>query len=309
MELRATGVFPANVTAQGTDGQIDLAQTKAVVEFLFSKGVDGLHVCGTTGEFASLSLDQRKAVAEASLEAANGQGTIMVQVGAVSTADSCKLAKHAADIGAHVVSSVPPFYYPASRRSVVNHYQRIAEACGLPVIIYDNPTSTGFTVTHPIARELAEQGKVHGIKLARHDMYSLARMADINDGKFIVYPVETLYLAGLATAPTAGTIGSMSNWIPEAFVGIKRNFEGGDIKRAAWLQRLVCALLEVYMVDEIPATKALLSHRGVLCGQTWEPLLPLTKKQQEKLFNRIDAFQLDYGSLAEVRGGAESTAG
>ena len=97
MELKATGVFPANVTAKGPDDKVDLDQTKAVVEFLFSKGVDGLHVCGTTGEFATLSVDDRKAVAAASLEAANGQGTIMVQVGAVSTADSCELAKHAAN--------------------------------------------------------------------------------------------------------------------------------------------------------------------------------------------------------------------
>ena len=133
MELKATGVFPANVTAKGPDEKVDLAQTKAVVEFLFSKGVDGLHVCGSTGEFATLSLEDRKAVAKACVEAANGRGTIMVHIGAVSTADSCMLAKHAADIGADVVSSVPPFYYPATRQSAMNHYRRISDACGLPV--------------------------------------------------------------------------------------------------------------------------------------------------------------------------------
>ena len=301
MKFEATGVFPANVTAKGPDGKIDLKQTKAVVGFLYSKGVDGLHVCGTTGEFATLTVNDRKAVAEASIEAANGRGTIMIQVGAVPTADSCELAKHAAQAGADAVSSVPPFYYPTTKESVLNHYRRISDASGLPVIIYDNPHTTGFTVTVEIAQELAEGGYVHGIKLARQDMWSLARLGNINKGEFIVYPVETFYLAGLATAPIAGTIGSMGNWIPEAFVGIKRNFEAGNIKRAAELQRLVCELINVYVYEEMACTKALVEYRGVSCGEPWEPLLPLTKEQRESLYKRIENFELDFDSLAEVK--------
>jgi len=306
MEFNAKGVFPANVTAQGGDGKIDLKQTAAVVEFLYSKGVDGLHTCGTTGEFATLTVEQRKAVAETCIQAARGRGTVMIQVGAVATADSVELAGHAAKAGADAVSSVPPFYYPTTREAVINHYTRIAEASGLPTIIYDNPVTTGFTVTVDIVEELAGKGLIHGIKLARQDMYSLARIANLNDGKLIVYPVETFYLAALATAPRAGTIGSMSNWIPEAFVGIKRNFEAGNIKRAAYLQRLICELINAYMDCEMPATKALVAYRGVPCGTTWEPLLPMDDARIKKLYKAIDAFGLDFDDLAEVKGHVSS---
>jgi dihydrodipicolinate synthase/N-acetylneuraminate lyase len=301
MNFTAIGVCPANVTAQGADGKVDLKQTKSVVEFLYSKGVDGLHVCGTTGEFATLSVNERKAVADTCIEAANDRGTIMVQVGAVATAVSCELAKHATKSGADAISSVPPFYYPQTKESVLNHYRRIAEASGLPVIIYDNPLTTGFTITVEIAKELVEGGYVHGIKLARHDMWSLARFANLKNGKFIVYPVETFYQAGLATAPMVGTIGSMGNWIPEAFVGIKRNFEAGNIKRAAEIQRLVCELITVYQGEEIACTKVLVEYRGISCGDPWEPLLPLTNKQKKELYKRIDGFKLDFDSLTEVK--------
>ena len=300
MKFEATGVIPANVTARDTGGKVDLEQTKAVVNFLYSKGVDGLHVCGTTGEFATLTVDQRKAVAEASIEAAAGRGTVVVQVGAVATEDSCELARHAAQAGAQAVSSVPPFYYPSTKEMVLNHYRRIAEAGGIPVVIYDNPMTTGFTVTVELAAELAAEDAVHGIKLARQDMYSLARLANINEGRFVVYPVETFYLAGLATAPTAGTIGSMGNWIPEVFVGIRRNFEAGNLARAAELQRLVCELIHAYGGEEIATTKVLVEYRGIPCGQAWEPLLPLSKEQRDSLHHRIGAFNLDFDSLAAV---------
>ena len=300
MDFAATGVYPANVTARADYGKVDLQQTREVVEFLYAKGVDGLHVCGTTGEFATLTVDERKAVAEASIATANGRGMIMVQVGAVDTRDSVELAKHAAKSGANAISSVPPYYYPVTKKSVINHYRRIAEAGGLPVVIYDNPTTTGFTVTVEIAEQLAQEGCAHGIKLARQDMYSLARLSEINDNQFVVYPVETFYLAALATANVVGTIGSMSNWIPEAFVGIKRNFEAGNIGRSAHLQRLVCQLINVYAADEIPATKALLAHRGVPCGTTWEPLLPLEETATQALYEAIDAFDIDYDDLARV---------
>ena len=301
MEYNATGVFPANVTARASDGSVDLKQTKAVVEFLYSKGVDGLHALGSTGEFATLSIDQRKAAAEASIEAANGRGTVMIHVGTVNTDDARDLSRHAAKAGADAVSSVPPYYYRATRESAINHYRAIREASGLPVVIYDNPGTTGFTVDVELARMLAEEDTAHGMKVARQDMYSFALLGDICGGEFVLYPVETFYVAGMATAPTVGTIGSVSNWFPEPFVGMKRNFEAGNIERAAYLQRLVCEVIGPYIVDEIPATKALLEYRGVPCGDSWEPQMPLSKERRQQVFDAIDGFNLDFDDLAKVK--------
>ena len=299
MVFNAPGVFPANITARRDDGKVDIEGTQEVVRFLFSKGVDGLHVCGSTGEFASLGVEDRKAVAEACIEAAEGRGIIIVHVGAISTADSCELAAHAVEAGAQAVSSVPPFYYPQSREGVMRHYTRIAEAAGVPLVIYDNPSTTGFTVDVEMVRELAEKDQVHGIKLARQDMTALARLAEIKG--LNLYPVETFYVGGMATAPLCGTIGSVGNWIPEAFVGMKRNFEAGNISRAAYLQRLVCRLLEAYNFEEIQVTKALVEYRGIPCGTTWDPLRPITEEAKKALFRAIESFNLDFDDLATVK--------
>lgn len=301
MKFKAVGVMPAIVTPKSPDGKVALNLIEPIVNFLFSKGVDGLHVCGTTGEFATLTVNERKAVLEECIKAADGRGTIITQVGAVATRDVCELARHAAQVGSDAVSSVPPFYYPVTTPIIKNHYRRIAESSKLPVVIYDNPLTTGVTINPDTARELADEGTVHGIKVARADMYALARFAEINNGEFVMYPVETFYLSGLVTANIAGTIGSMSNWIPEIFVGIKRNFKAGNLKRAAKLQRLVCELINAYAGEEMACTKALLSSRGIPCGEPWEPLLPLTGKEKQNLLKAIDAFELQYDSLAEVK--------
>lgn len=299
-KLSKGGVIPAIVTPKDRKGKVDLKQIKPIVDFLFSKGVDGLHVNGTTGEFATLCVEERKAILEECISSTEGRGIIINQVGAVATRDVIALAEHSAKVGADAVSSVPPYYYPTTDAMILNHYRRISIASGLPVIIYDNPTTTGTTITPDIARELSEESTVHGIKVARGDMYATARFANLNQAKFIIYPVETFYLSGLVMSDYAGTIGSMSNWIPEIFVGIKLNYFAGNIKRAAELQRLVCELINAYNGDEIPCTKALVEYRGLKCGDTWEPMLPLNNSAKSKLYKSIESFDLNFDQLAKV---------
>jgi dihydrodipicolinate synthase/N-acetylneuraminate lyase len=299
-KLKKGGVLPAIVTPKDDHGKVDLKKIKPIVDFLFSKGVDGLHVNGTTGEFASLSVEERKLILEECISAAKGRGIIINQVGAVATRDVVALAEHSAMAGADAVSSVPPFYYPTTRAMILNHYRRISESSGLPVVIYDNPTTTGTTITPDIAGMLSAEDTVHGIKVARGDMYATARFANLKQSKFVIYPVETFYLSGLTISDYAGTIGSMSNWIPEIFVGIRLNYQSGNIRRAAELQRLVCELINAYTGDEIPCTKALVEYRGMKCGDTWEPMLKLNEDQKRTLYKSIESFNLNFDKLAEV---------
>lgn len=299
-KLKRGGVIPAIVTPKDSRGNIDLKQLRDIVDFLFSKGVDGLHVNGTTGEFATLNVEERKVILEECIRISKGRGLIINQVGSVATRDVQELAEHAASVGADAVSSVPPYYYPTTPAMILNHYRRISEASGLPVVIYDNPTTTGTTISPNIASKLAGEDTVHGIKVARGDMYATARFANLNKSSFVIYPVETFYLSGLAISDFAGTIGSMSNWIPEIFVGIKLNYQAGNIRRAAKLQRLVCELISAYTDDEIPCTKALVEYRGLKCGDTWEPMLPLKKEGKKRLYKSIEAFNLNFEKLAEV---------
>ncbi len=297
MKSDVKGIITAVLTPRAEDGNVDVERIAPLVDFLFSKQVDGLFVCGSTGQGVSLSLQERKTVAEAMTSATSGRGTIMIHVGAIATREVLDLARHAGQIGAQAVSCLPPFYYPVGPDEIRDHYRRVADAAGVPVFIYNLPGVTNVPISPELAAELAADGSVCGIKIPNAYMLLLHQMAQIQDGRFSVFTGETHLLAGLSNGITVGTIGSMSNWIPELFVGLLRNFQAGNLARAAELQRLACKIFSTYVTHEHPSTRVLAETRGLTVGQPWLPMLPLAGDQEQTLLKKIQAFDLDYGAL------------
>src|SRR3972149_6868911 len=127
MENNVKGVIPAVVTPIGEDGRVATGRIKPIVDFLFAKGVDGLFVCGTTGEGISLTVDERKMVLEKMIDAAAGRGKVIVHVGTVNVRDVYALAKHAGEAGADAVSSGPPVFFRLGIGEIKDHYRRIAD--------------------------------------------------------------------------------------------------------------------------------------------------------------------------------------
>ena len=296
----AHGIIPALVTPRSEDGGVAADLIKPIVDFVFSKGVDGLFICGSTGQGLSLTVEERKAVCQAAVAAAADRGPVIVHVSSISTREVCELSAHAAQAGAQALSSLPPFYYRLGLPEIKDHYRRIADVSGLPVFIYNIPRATNVPITPDMAAALAEDGLVCGIKIPNADMYTLSRLAGINPGKFTVFTGETHYLAGLANEITVGTIGSMSNWIPELFVGLKGNFQAGNLRRSAELQQLACRLFSTYGQEELASTKALLELRNLPCGDPWLPVRPLTAEKKRDLHQAIDSFALDFDELARI---------
>ena len=145
MDSRITGLVAATFTPMHADGSLNLAQVAPLVDRLLQEGISALYVCGSTGEGPSLSTEERQQTAAAYVEAAAGRLPVVVQVGHCSLADACRLAAHAAQIGADAISSVPPWYFrPGSVEVVVDCLAQIAAAApGLPFYYYHIPSLTG----------------------------------------------------------------------------------------------------------------------------------------------------------------------
>ena len=297
MRSDVKGIIPAVITPRGKDGGVAVEHIGPMVDFLFSKEVDGLFVCGSTGQGVSLSLEERKEVAEAMVSATAGRGSVMIHVGGIATREVLELARHAGQIGAEAVSCVPPFYYPVGPAEIRDHYRRVADAAGVPVFIYNLPGPTNVPIGPDLAAALAEDGSVCGIKIPNATMFVLHQMARIQDGEFSVFTGETHLLAGLANGITVGTIGSMSNWIPELFVGLLRSFQAGNLARAAELQRLACKVFSSYGIREQASTRVLMESRGLKIGDPWLPVLGLTAGEKQTLLKKIQEFDLDFSAL------------
>lgn len=291
---KLTGILPALLTAFDDHG-VDTNATAKLVDTLMKAGVDGLYVGGSSGEMVLQSTDERRALLECVMENVAGRGCVIAHVGALSTADTVTLAKHAKAVGADAVSSVTPLYYKYSFREVKAYYARIAEAAQLPVIIYNIPALTGMSLNRDQLGELLSIPGVGGMKFTASDFYQLERLhTDFPDHVFYNGSDEML-LSGLAAGADGG-IGTTYNFQPKRMVEIRKRYLAGDMQGALALQTLANRTIEVILRNGvIPSTKALLGMLGLDVGLCREPFMPLTEEMLADL--RTNALPLLDGEI------------
>ncbi len=272
---KLTGIHPALITAFDENG-VNLKVTATLVDKLLCAGVDGMYIGGSSGEMVLQSVSERKALLECVIEAAAGRGAMIAHIGAMSTADSTELAKHAKKAGADAVSSVTPLYYKYSFREVKNYYARIAEAAELPVIIYNIPALTGMVLNADQLGELLSIPGVGGMKFTSSDFYQLERLRSRFPDHVFYNGSDEMLLSGLAAGADGG-IGTTYNFQPEKIVNIRKAYLANDMQSALKLQSEANAAIEVILRNGVlPSTKKLLELMGLDVGLCREPFMPLT---------------------------------
>jgi len=279
------GVFAALLTPFDENGNVDKKRLKRLVEFLISKGIDGLYICGSTGEGLLMNVEERKFVAEIVKEVAEDRVRIISHIGALNTKDTIELAKHSESIKLDGVSSIPPIYFRYTFEEIYEYYRRIAEATSLPFLIYYIPSATGISLSNEKIAELSKIKNIIGLKYTNSDFYLLQDLLMRVKGRWIAFSgSDQMFLPGL-TMGVVGCIGSTQNVLPEIFVGIYRNFKSGNIKKAMELQEKITravSLLKKY--GSIYVWKTALKFRGIDVGFCRSPIKEkLSQKEEERL--------------------------
>ena len=246
------GVAPALVTPFEKDGTILTKSLTATIDMLYSQGASGFYICGSTGEGPVLTVNQRKITAEATVEANDGRGIVINHVGAASPFDAFELAKHARECGCDAVSSVVPnFYYKYNEDEIVDYYNRLADAAGIPVIAYAQNLLQGDGVS--LMKRLIELDGVIGVKYTLSDYYSMHRIKEINGGDInVINGSDEMFICGLSMGADAG-IGSTYNLMCAEYVKLFNQFHSGDLDGAKatqyrltkWLKSLLNTELSV----------------------------------------------------------------
>ena len=276
--MKLTGIHPALVTAFDEKG-VDTRTTGKLVDKLFGAGVDGMYIGGSTGEMVLQTVEERKALLECVIEAAAGRGAMIAHVGAMSTADTVELAKHARAVGADAVSSVTPLYYRYTFREVKYYYERIAEAAELPVIIYNIPALTGMVLSAAQLNELLSIPGVSGMKFTSSDFFQLERLRTAFPDHIFYNGSDEMLLSGLVAGADGG-IGSTYNYQPKTFVNIRKAFLANDIAAARKYQSEANSTIEVILRNGVlTSTKKLLELMGMDVGLAREPYMPMTEEQ------------------------------
>ncbi len=163
------GIIPAMLTVFNEDGSIDVPGNKKYAEWLIAKGVHGLSPCGSTGEGAALSDEERLQVIKATVEQANGRVPVYAGIIHYSTKLAENLAQKAMDAGADGLMVLLPYYYKPTIPDAIDYLRTISKAIKQPVMVYNNPWFAGFELSPALVKQLADEGVVNSIKAAHGD--------------------------------------------------------------------------------------------------------------------------------------------
>ncbi len=140
--LRITGLSAFPITPSDADGRVDAAALRRLLEPLATAGVDSIGLLGSTGTYAYLSRDERRQAVEIAAETVSGRAPLLVGIGALRTDEAIRLARDAQAAGAAAGLLAPVSYTPLTEAELVAHFEAVAGEGGLPLVIYDNPTTT-----------------------------------------------------------------------------------------------------------------------------------------------------------------------
>lgn len=290
------GAWPALLTPFTADDQVNVPVLKDVVEYLLAKRVDGLYVCGSTGEGVFMSVAERKLVAETVLAQVNGRVPVIAHVGAMAVGDVVDLARHARNIGLAGVSSIiPPLYRDA--QSLYTFFSTLGEAVpDLPLLPYI--LSPDFNVV-ALMRRLMDIPNVAGTKYTGPNMHEFRQLVTLREEGWSIFSGMDEQCVFAAMFGSCGNIGSTLNFMPGVYRAIHACVESGDLVQARDLQlranRVTGIMLDFGFMG---AMKAVMEWLGFPCGHPRLPHLSLPDEKREALQVELNA--AGFAELADM---------
>lgn len=287
-----SGLIPAPHTPFHADGGLNLSAVDLQAELLRESGLTSAFIGGTTGEWASMTLDERRALAEKWIGAAGGSFQVAVHVGGNCQSEAVELAGHARAAGAKAVAAIFPSYYrPETIRDFVEFCVPIAAAAApLPFYFYDFPAMTG--VRFPMS-ECLREGRLRiptlrGLKFSNNDWLEFQECIRLDGGAFdALLGADECYLAGLSMG-FRGTIGNTYNFAAPVYHRIREAFERGDFETARREQGKSIDLVKALAAfGFLAASKAVMAMVGADCGPTRPPVRDLSREQRLALWERL----------------------
>ncbi len=266
------------------DGQIDFEALARLVEWQIEQGIDGIVAVGTTGESATLAVDEHVAVIAAVVKAAKGRVPVVAGAGGNATAEALELTRASEAAGADALLHVTPYYNRPNQEGLFRHFEAVARSTKLPIILYNVPTRTGCDLLTDTVVRLADFDNVIGIKDATGNLVRgtelVARVGDrmtiLSGDDGTSFP---LYACG-----ARGVISVVSNVAPRAMADMWDAVVAGDWARARQRHFELRVLSQMLFAEPSPApTKAALAIMGRCTVDVRLPLVPATTGMTEQL--------------------------
>lgn len=277
MPTRLKGVLTALATPFTSDDRIDEQLLRAVVARSIDGGVHGVVACGSTGEFASMTTDERRLVVETVIDETAGRVPVIAQTGAVNTAEAIRLSQHAEAAGASALMLVTPYYEPLTIPETFAYLERVAGSVGIPIMLYNLPSVTGVNLSPDLVAQLLDRiPNIAFIKDTSADMAQAGQLIHrLGDRIGVFIGWDSLLVASLAEG-AAGVMAGTANIFPRELVAIYDDLTAGNLAGAQARWAALYPLMDTIMTSPfIPAVKAAVVESGLPIGDPRAPFLPV----------------------------------
>ena len=294
--MKKEAVFRGTATAIITpfrDDKIDYAAYGAILENQIACGVDAIVVCGTTGEAATLDDREHREIVEYTVEKVAHRVPVIAGTGSNDCAYAIELSRHACAAGADALLHVTPYYNKTSQRGLVRHFEKIADACDKPVILYNVPSRTGMGISLETYRELVKHPNIVATKEASGNLSFITELLVCCGDELYVYSGNDDQTIPLMAVGASGLISVLSNVMPAEVSRMTRRFLEGDWKGSAAEQlRLIEIMNAMFMtVNPIPV-KTAMAMLGACSPEMRLPLAEMSEAENEKLASVLRKYGL-----------------
>lgn len=279
--VKFSGIMSALVSCIDENENVKEESMRRLMRWHLKEGFSGFYLTGGTGEGPVLQKETRKRIVEIAKDEAGDACKLIAHVGAIDLKTAVELAKHAGEVGIDAISSVPPFFFGYGEEQIRDYYKALADASGLPLLMYASPLS-GVNITWDMVDRLMDIPGMIGLKWTNYDYFTMRRIKELRGGNINVIngPDECL-LCGLSMGADGG-IGATYNVMPKLFTQIYDNFKAGNIAAAQEAQfkanKLIAILLKFGVVCGI---KDILDMLGYDCGYQVYPQKRFSDAERE----------------------------
>lgn len=282
--MQFRGIIPALVTPFTADQQVDHQALRALIENLIQAGVHGLFVLGTNGEFFTLSEAEKLEIARTTVEAAGGRVPVVIGTGAFATREVIEMNKKVTDLGADALSVITPYFNAISQTELIKHYQAIADASSLPLMMYNIPAKTGMSIGIGAVAALHQHPMIKGIKDSAGNFDALVQMMKYRSDDFAVFAGTDSLIYWNLLAGGDGAIAATANAVPDLVMSIWNHFQSGNHEAARSAQEALRPLRDAFAMGTMPVVlKTATQLLNLPVGPCRAPVQPLDAAAVQKL--------------------------
>lgn len=285
-------VLPAMITPFNEDGSVDFKGAVTLGHYLLDHGADGLVICGTTGEGATIPLEEKLELFKVMVDACGKRGPIIANTGTNDTRQSIIATKEASKLGVHGILAVVPYYNKPNQEGMYQHYKALAECTDVPIIIYNVPGRTSCSISaQTVSRLAAKFSNICAIKEASGDLVLASEIARTTPDSFMIYSGEDQLTLPMLTVGAYGVISVAAHIAGNEINEMIQAYENGNNKRATELHLYLLPLFRGMFITTNPIpVKTAVSLMGLPAGPFHLPMVDATPGETITIKNFVEQY-------------------